>query len=144
MRICVQQRIVTHCPPSHCCLASLVQVSSNASTGEGPSAAVDDHNARVINMLRGGILYVKIRKSMDMEEDGKGDLPSSARQVRTKTHTVPSVWSLALAQQVSLACASPGPRIACKEAAMVAMRHLKQSRRAITDGRCDNCTEDWS
>ena len=31
-------------------------------------------------MLRGGILYVKIRKGMDME-DGEDGLPSSARQV---------------------------------------------------------------
>ena len=38
------------------------------------------HNARIINMLRGGILYVKIRKGMDME-DGEEGLPSSARQV---------------------------------------------------------------
>lgn len=41
----------------------------------------DDRNARIINMLRGGILYVKIRKGMDLEDREDG-LPSSARQVR--------------------------------------------------------------
>ena len=44
----------------------------------GDSAGI--RNARIINMLRGGILYVKIRKGMDME-DGEDGLPRSARQV---------------------------------------------------------------
>ena len=33
-------------------------------------------------MLRGGILHVNIRKRMDMDEEAKGELPSSARQVK--------------------------------------------------------------
>ena len=37
-------------------------------------------NARIINMLRGGILYVKIRKGMELE-GGEDGLPSSGRQV---------------------------------------------------------------
>ena len=55
MCACVQQRFVAQRAPSHCCPVSLVQVSSNASTGEGLSTAAVHHNARVINMLRGGL-----------------------------------------------------------------------------------------
>ncbi len=57
-----------------------MQASSNPRTGNGRSI-VGDNSKRVINMLRGGILYVKIRKGLDMKEN-KDDLPSSARQVK--------------------------------------------------------------
>ncbi|CAL5226034.1 g8845 [Coccomyxa viridis] len=56
------------------------KASSNPRTGNGRSI-VGDNSKRVINMLRGGILYVKIRKGLDMKEN-KDDLPSSARQVK--------------------------------------------------------------
>jgi len=59
-------------------LACVMQGGNNANEGAASSTSQEE-NARVINMLRGGILTVKIRKGMDMEnEDG---LPSSARQV---------------------------------------------------------------
>ena len=45
-----------------------------AQTGESSVA----RNPRVINMLRGGILYVKIVKSMQETEDG---IPARASQV---------------------------------------------------------------
>ena len=55
-----------------------MQSGNHANEGEA-SSTDQEENARVMNMLRGGILTVKIRKGMDMEnEDG---LPSSARQV---------------------------------------------------------------
>ena len=57
-----------------------MQVKRNVRTGKSLSTA-GDNNTRVINMLRGGILYVKIRKGFEMEENNKDDLPSSARQV---------------------------------------------------------------
>lgn len=57
-----------------------MQVGNNVRTGKGQST-VGDNNTRVINMLRGGILYVKIRKGLDMGENNEDDLPSSERQV---------------------------------------------------------------
>ena len=63
-------------------LSCVMQGGNHANEGETSSTSQEE-NARVINMLRGGILYVKIRKGMDMEnEDG---LPSSARQVSGPT-----------------------------------------------------------
>ena len=82
VRVCVQLRLAVQHLPSHCSPVSAVQASSSASTGEGLSAAADHHSARVVNMLRGGILHVNIRKRMDMDEEAKGELPSSARQVK--------------------------------------------------------------
>ncbi|EIE19981.1 hypothetical protein COCSUDRAFT_44371 [Coccomyxa subellipsoidea C-169] len=55
------------------------QVEASASAAGGESAAA--RNPRVINMLRGGILYVKIVKSMQETEDG---IPARATQVRVR------------------------------------------------------------
>ena len=57
---------------------------ASSSTGNG-----GDQSARIVNMLRGGILYVKIRKGMDMTGDDEDGLPSSARQVSMPARFVP-------------------------------------------------------
>ena len=38
-------------------------------------------NMDVVNMLRGGVLYVKVRKPQDVMMPGASDLPSKASQV---------------------------------------------------------------
>ena len=63
-----------------CVIVSLMQVGTKPRTGDGLSRA-GANNPRVINMLRGGILYVKLRKDLDMAQDNEDGLPSSARQV---------------------------------------------------------------
>ena len=53
-------------------------------SGAGPDTP-GDHSARVVNMLRGGILSVRIRKGMDMEKNDEDGRPSSARQVLSES-----------------------------------------------------------
>jgi len=50
-----------------------------AAQQDGRPAAVA--NPRILNMMRGGILYVKISKALDDLEEGDEGVPSRARQV---------------------------------------------------------------
>ena len=111
---------------------SAVQVSSNASSGKALSAAADHHIVRLINMLRGGILHVNIRKRMNMDKDAKIDLPSSAC-LDTNTY-----------EYLAYGLGSAGTLGFCI-IQRVAMRQLLRNRQSgIPDGRCDYCTDTLS
>lgn len=56
----------------------MVQLNEIATQGEHDETRT---NPNVVNMLRGGVLYVKVRKPQEVLP-GTPDLPSKAQQVR--------------------------------------------------------------
>ena len=58
-------------------------------------------NSRVINMLRGGVLYVKVKKPQQALP-GTSDLPSKASQVSHQSEIASLLWVISGAGMLSM------------------------------------------